>query len=801
MISILNKSIITIAIWLIIFPMATLSNDEFVVKDIKIEGLEKISEGALLNYLPVNIGDNLDESRIQESIRSVYSSGFFKNIEFRKDDSGVLIISVLERPSIASINFEGNKDIKTEDLEDSLNNIGFKIGRNYDPSILDEIERSLIDQYFSFGKYNARVKTTVEELPGNTVGVQVDVSEGDRAQIRQINVVGNKIFSDEDILDILKLQMPNWLSFFNQDDRYSREDLQGDLETIENFYLDQGYANFRIESAQVAISKDKQGIFVTINITEDEVYTLSDVKVTGEFVIPKEEIEKFIFAKPGQTFSQGLLTSITELIEYELGEDGYSFAEVEAVPELDRENKEVKVVFYIQPKDRVYVRRISFTDTTSINDDVLRREMRQLEGGYYSKSKLERSKIRLQRLPFIEEVNYETYPVPGSTDLVDAEFNIKEGLPGQFGGGIGYSGYQKLILNGNFTHTNFFGTGNRVGLDINASRFRDLYSISTTNAYTGIDEISRTLSLSYSNFSQFTASSSDFSTKTYSLGAQYSYPLSEFQRLIFGGSLQSSELLAGDYSADQALQWVTSNGKSECFDQEFFDFCKTRFDNAELTAGWVYDSRNRFMFADQGMSHRLILNASIPGSDVEYYGINYAYKQYFNIPFPIINRLTMMVKADLAFNDAYGDSIGVPPYKNFYAGGPDTVRGFKEHRLGPKDNYGNPYGGNLLISSQTEFILPIPGDWANRARFSLFFDIGNTFSTSELEFFDPEGNPIDYSFDASKLKRSYGLAAQWLAPMGLFRFSYAIPMNSIDGRDRFYSDETERFQFTVGGAF
>ena len=781
--------------------MATLSNDEFVVKDIKIEGLEKISEGALLNYLPVNIGDSLDESRIQESIRSVYSSGFFKNIEFRKDDSGVLIISVLERPSIASINFEGNKDIKTEDLEDSLNNIGFKIGRNYDPSILDEIERSLIDQYFSFGKYNARVKTTVEELPGNTVGVQVDVSEGDRAQIRQINVVGNKIFSDEDILDILKLQMPNWLSFFNQDDRYSREDLQGDLETIENFYLDQGYANFRIESAQVAISKDKQGIFVTINITEDEVYTLSDVKVTGEFVIPKEEIEKFIFAKPGQTFSQGLLTSITELIEYELGEDGYSFAEVEAVPELDRENKEVKVVFYIQPKDRVYVRRISFTDTTSINDDVLRREMRQLEGGYYSKSKLERSKIRLQRLPFIEEVNYETYPVPGSTDLVDAEFNIKEGLPGQFGGGIGYSGYQKLILNGNFTHTNFFGTGNRVGLDINASRFRDLYSISTTNAYTGIDEISRTLSLSYSNFSQFTSSSSDFSTITYSLGAQYSYPLSEFQRLIFGGSLQSSELLAGDYSADQALQWVTSNGKSECFDQEFFDFCKTRFDNAELTAGWVYDSRNRFMFADQGMSHRLIFNASIPGSDVEYYGINYAYKQYLNIPFPIINRLTMMVKADLAFNDAYGDSIGVPPYKNFYAGGPDTVRGFKEHRLGPKDNYGNPYGGNLLISSQTEFILPIPGDWANRARFSLFFDIGNTFSTSELEFFDPEGNPIDYSFDASKLKRSYGLAAQWLAPMGLFRFSYAIPMNSIDGRDRFYSDETERFQFTVGGAF
>jgi outer membrane protein insertion porin family len=485
-----------------------------------------------------------------------------------------------------------------------------------------------------------------------------------------------------------------------------------------------------------------------------------------------------------------------------LGEEGYSFAEVEAVPELDRDNKEVKVVFYIQPKDRVYVRRISFTDTTSINDDVLRREMRQFEGGFYSKSKLERSKIRLQRLPFIEEVSFDTYPVPGSNDLVDAEFTIKEGLPGQFGGGIGYSGYQKLILNGNFTHTNFFGTGNRVGLDINASRFRDLYSLSTTNAYTGIDEISRTLSLSYSNFSQFTSSSSDFSTKTYSLGTQYSYPLSEFQRFIFGGSLQSSELLAGDYSADQALQWVTSNGKSECFDQEFFDFCKTKFNNAEITAGWVYDSRNRFMFADQGMSHRLIANASIPGSDVEYYGINYSYKQYFNFPFPFVDRLTLMVKADVAFNDAYGESVGVPPYKNFYAGGPDTVRGFKEHRLGPKDNYGNPYGGNLLLSSQTELILPIPGDWANRARFSLFFDIGNTFSTSELDFFDNEGNLLDYGFDASNLKRSYGLAAQWLAPMGLFRFSYAIPLNANDVVTSYYNrDETERFQFTVGGAF
>ena len=543
------------------------AEEPFVVKDIRIEGLQKISEGALLNYLPINIGDTLDDIKIKESIRAVYTSGFFKNIEFRKDPSeDILIISVLERPSIGNISIDGNKDIKTEDLEESLDKIGFRIGRTYDPSVLDEIERSLIDQYFSFGKYSVQIKTDVEDLPGNTVRISIDVKEGDRAQIRQINIVGNNVFTDEDLLEQLTLQMPDWLSFIQQDDRYSREDLQGDLETIESFYLDRGYANFSIDSAQVAISPDRTGIFVTVNISEGDIYRLSDVKLTGEFVIPREEIQRLVLAQSGQIFSQGLLTQATELIKYRLGEDGYSFAEVQAIPELDNENKEVKVVFYIQPKNRVYVRRVSFSDTTSINDDVLRRELRQMEGGYMSKSRLERSKIRLQRLPFIEEVEFDTIPVAGTTDLVDAEFTIKEGLPGQFGGGLGYSGYQKLILNGNFVHTNFFGTGNRIALDLNSSRFRDLYSFSHTDAYTGIDEIARTTRFSYSSFNQFTASSSDFSTKTWSIGLEYSYPLSEYQRVIIGSNLMSSELLAGDYSAAQALQWVNNNGESYCLE-------------------------------------------------------------------------------------------------------------------------------------------------------------------------------------------------------------------------------------------
>ena len=777
------------------------AEEPFVVKDIRIEGLQKISEGALLNYLPINIGDTIDEIKITESIRAVYTSGFFKNIEFRKDPSeDILIISVLERPSIGNISIDGNKDIKTEDLEESLNKIGFRIGRTYDPSVLDEIERSLIDQYFSFGKYSVQIETNVEDLPGNTVRISIDVKEGDRAQIRQINIVGNNVFNDEDLLDQLTLQMPDWLSFIQQDDRYSREDLSGDLETIESFYLDRGYANFSIDSAQVAISPDRTGIFITVNISEGDVYKLSDVKLTGEFVIPREEIQRLVLAQPGQIFSQGLLTQATELIKYRLGEDGYSFAEVQAIPELDNENKEVKVVFYVQPKNRVYVRRVSFSDTTSINDDVLRRELRQIEGGYMSKSSLERSKIRLQRLPFIEEVEFDTIPVAGTTDLVDAEFTIKEGLPGQFGGGIGYSGYQKLILNGNFVHTNFFGTGDRVALDLNSSRYRDLYSFSHTDAYTGLDEIARTTRFSYSSFNQFTASSSDFSTKTFSLGLEYSYPLSEYQRVIIGSNLMSSEMLAGTYSAAQALQWVNSNGDSYCLEGNF-TFCKTKFKVAEALIGWVYDSRNRFLFADQGMTQRLMASVAIPGSEVEYYGFNYSYKQYFNIPFPFVNYLTLMAKADIAYNGSYGDSVGVPPYKNFFGGGPDTVRGFKEHRLGPRDNFGNPYGGNLLLTAQFEVILPLPEDWASRARFSLFFDVGNVFSTGELDFFDKVGNPIDYKFDAGNLKQSVGLAAQWLAPLGLFRFSYALPLNNDPITNVLWGDETERFQFTIGGAF
>jgi outer membrane protein insertion porin family len=770
---------------------------ELVVRNIRVEGLQRIAEGTVFNYLPVNIGDRIDQARVQEAIRAVYSTGFFKDVEIRWDD-GTLIVVVAERPSIASFSITGNKDIKTEDLQEPLARIGLKQGRIFNQSVLDEVEQSLTDQYFSRGKYSATVTAVVTDLPDNKVDIAITIREGDRARMRQINIVGNRSFSDDELLERFELQTPNWLSFIRQDDRYSKEALSGDLESLRSYYMDRGFADFAIESTQVAISPDKRDIFVTINLIEGERYTVSDVRLGGDLVLSEAQLNALVRVKPGQTYSQQLITQSADLIRLRLGEEGYAFATVEPVPELDREARTVAVTLYIEPKNRVYVRRVNFIGTSAINDEVLRREVRQFEGGYLSNSRLERSKIRLQRLPYIEKVEETTTPVPGTPDLVDLDFSITEGLPGQFGGGVGYSQAQKLIFNLNFVHTNFMGTGNRVQADINTGQYQTAYGISHTNPYTTINEVSRTVSLAYRDITQFTSDASDFSTKTLSASVEYSYPLTEYQRLIFGGTWQSAELLSDSFSTFQAQQWVLNNGDSSSQIVPGGVVYKTNFDTFEALGGWVYDSRNRSLFADRGARHRLVGNVTVPFSDVEYYKIDYTYQQYV----PINRWTTLFFNMDLGYGDAIGDTTSLPPYKNYFAGGPDTVRGFSENSLGPKDTFGNPYGGNVLASAQTELLLPIPESWQAKARFSLFYDIGNVYSTGDQPtFFNKEGVPIEYDFSEQSLRQSVGIAAQWLAPLGLFRFSYAFPLNADSGTDLLYGDDTQRFQFTIGGAF
>ena len=783
---------------LVMLPLSSMAAGDFVVKDMRVEGLQRISEGTVFNYLPINIGDRVDNIRIGEAIRALYGQDLFADIEMRRDGE-TLVVVVRERPSIESFEIEGNKDIKTEDLTESLRGVGLARGRTFDRSVLDNVEMFLREQYYDRGKYGVVIESDIQDRPNNTVRIKVNVKEGDRAKIRQVNIIGNETFDDEEIRSDFTLDTANWLSWIRQDDRYAKEALEGDLEILRSHYMDRGYADFKIESTQVAISPNKKDIFVTINIDEGDLYTISEVKLVGEMVVNEAYLRRLILAQPGSIFNQNLLTQTSDLMAFRLGEEGYANAEIEPVPELDRDKKEVAVTFYVNPQNRVYVRRINFGGVDQVDDEVLRREMRQMEGAYLSNSLVDRSKIRLQRLPYVERVEVNNAPVAGSPDLVDVDFDIEYRMPGQFSGGVGYSESQKIMLNGSIVHTNFLGTGNRVALQLNSGRFQKLYSLSHSEPYRTMDGVRRTVSVNYRDITQFTSAASDFSTTSAGGTVDYGYPISEYQTLSFGLTYQHSELLSSTNSTQQAQDWVANNGNP--FIENVGNgavFFGTEFDTFELIAGWTYDSRNRAIFANRGTRQQFFLSYAMPGSDVEFYQARYSFTKYIPL---WSNKWTLRLNSEIGIGEALGETTALPPYKQFYGGGPQSVRGFKESYLGPRDSFGRPYGGNVLVAGQAELILPLPEKWSSQARASLFYDIGNVFNTGEVQFTDKLGAPLEYKPDLKELRASVGIGVQWLAPLGLFRFSYAYPLNAYDGNDRYYGDELERFQFSIGQAF
>jgi outer membrane protein insertion porin family len=788
----------TVFALLALLPLGLMAADDFVVKDMRVEGLQRISEGTVFNYVPINIGDTVDSVRLGEAVRALYGQNLFDDIEIRRDED-TLIIVVKERPSIESFSIDGNKDIKTEDLMESLRGVGLTRGRTFDRSVLDNVEMFLREQYYDRGKYGVGIETNILDRPNNTVGIQINVKEGERAKIRQVNIIGNDSFEEKDIRADFTLDTANWLSWIRQDDRYAKEALEGDLEILRSYYMDRGYADFKVDSTQVAISPNKKDIFVTINVREGDVYTISDVKIVGEMVVPEAMLRSLIFAQPESVYNQALLTRSSEFMQFRLGEDGYANAEIEPVPELDHESKQAAVTFFVNPKSRVYVRNINFNGISQVNDEVLRREMRQMEGAYLSNSLMDRSKILLQRLPYIEPtVDYRTTPIPGSPDLVDVDVDLEYRMPGQFSGGVGYSESQKLLLNGSIVHTNFLGTGNRVALEINSGRFQKLYSISHTDPYRSIDGIRRTLSVNFRDITQFTSASSDFSTTSAGATVDYGYPISEYQSLSFGLTYQHSELISSTNSTQQAQDWVLNNGNQ--FVENIGNgavFFGTEFDTFEMIAGWSYDSRNRSLFPTRGMHQQVFLSATVPGSEIEYFQTRYNFTKYF----PLTPRWIIRANAELGLSQALGDTTAAPPYKQFFGGGPQSVRGFKESYLGPRDSFGRPYGGNMLVAGQVELIIPLPAKFASQARASIFYDFGNVFNTGEVVFTDKLGSPVEYKPDLDEIRTSVGIGVQWLAPLGLFRFSYALPLNEYSGNDRFYGDEVERFQFSIGQAF
>ena len=775
---------------------------EFTVTGIRVEGLQRITEGTVFNQLPVNIGDVVTPQRLREALRALNDTGFFRDVELRREEPGVLIVVVQERPSIRDFKITGNKEVKSEDLTKSLRNVGLDRGKILNRSTLEDVRQFLVDQYFSRGRYGVQVDAKVEDVAGNLVDVHLDIDEGKRARIRQINIVGNEKFTDEELLAGLELRSSNLLSFYRQDDRYSRQSMEGDLERIRSYYMDRGYADFEITSTQVTLAPEKDDLFITVNVHEGETWKLGAVKMAGRFVVPEAVLRQYVFVQPGEQFSQRMISASEKAVSDRLSEAGYAFADVSAVPVADNDKHEIALTFMIEPNARAYVRRIEFAGVEKTNDEVLRREVRQFEGAVLSNNALTRSEERLQRLPYIKKVESETKRVPGSPDLVDVEFKVEEGPSSQLGGGIGYSERQSFLLNGSFVDSNLFGSGDRFALEINGGRYSQVYSVQHSDPYFTADGISRSLSASYVERERLTSSFSQFTTKTYSTGFSFGYPLSEDQYLSLGLNYSHEDLATVRSSSSQLREWVRNNGDYYFRRVGSDPILGTIIDSVELTGGWLWESRDRSLFPTRGGLHRLSFGITPPGSAVEYASVNLKSQQFFRIPgWDFLDRFPIQVTTNIGWTTPLGDTTATPPHRHIFTGGSDSVRGFRDGSLGPRDSLGNPYGGDAGFSTQVDLIMPLPEKFQTSARFSLFFDAGQSYYLGDTQFRNRRGDRTDYKFDLGEVRTSYGAAVQWLSPMGLFRFSYAVPLNYQDQTRRQFGDEIERFQFSVGTAF
>ncbi|MCK9385214.1 MAG: outer membrane protein assembly factor BamA [Nevskia sp.] len=740
--------------------------ESFTIGQIRAEGLQRLELGTVLTYLPLSIGDQLTETTSRQAIRSLYSSGLFADVQLARDGDN-LIIKVKERPAISSFKIEGNEKIGGDDLNKSLKDVGLTEGELFKRALLDGVEQELQRQYYANGYYDVAIDTKVNELPNNRVDLNIKVTEGPITKIKEINIIGNKAFKRDVLLEQLKLKKTNWIPF-QKSDRYSKQQLGGDLETLTSYYQDRGYLQFNVPSVQVALSPDKKDIYVTVAVEEGTVYKVKDHRFSGEIILNEKFLDALTSTKSGSIFSRKESTETGNRIEAALSDIGYAFAKVTPVPEIDEPNKQVSINYFIEPGKRAYIRRINFAGHTGTNDEVLRREMRQLEAAPFSKSAVERSRVRLARLPYIEEAEVETKPVPGTDDLVDIEFKVKERAPGSIQFGVGYSGSQGFLINAAVTNTNFLGTGNRVQLSADTSVFTRSVNLSLTNPYFTQDGISQTVSAFYRKSQSVIRFSSGFDTNVVGGDLTYGIPLSEFTSLRIGGGVsQTAVKTFPGASSDEILNFVIRNG--------------TSFSEFQLRTGIVRDTRNRTFFASSGSLSRLNLDIAVPGSDLTFYNVNFTQEQYLQLPFHFFS----VSSATLGYVNSYGSTKDVPPYENYFAGGATTVRGYRDGTLGPRDfPNNNPFGGKLRTTAQTDLVIPLPVVSDNKTtRASLFFDIGNVYA-----------KPQDFSIQS--LRQSAGVSFSFFTPvLGLLTLSYAIPLNDRLG------DETQAFQINFGTGF
>ncbi len=739
--------------------------DEFIVDDIQVEGLSRISPGTVFNYLPITVGDKVDEKRSQEAVRALFKTGFFKDVRLDREGD-VLVVRLVERESIADITFDGNKAIKTEELEKGLGEAGFAKGEVYNESKMDKVVQELRRQYYSNGKYGVKIEPVVTPLDDNTLTIHFKITEGEAARIQQINIVGNEAFSDDDLRDDFKLTTPTWTSWFSKDDQYSKQKLAGDLETLRSKYQDNGYIDFRVDSTQVSITPDKSDVYVTINLTEGERFTISGVKLAGKLIVPEEQLFPQIETRQGAMFSRKAVTQTTKNITDRLGDEGYAFANVNAIPKLNQANKTVALTYFVDPGQRVYVRRISFNGNAKTRDEVMRREMRQLEGGWISTKWVERSKVRLQRLGYFEEVNVETPAVPGTTDQVDINYAVKERPSGNLMVGLGFSQSQGLIFNTNVTQDNFLGSGKSVSFGFNNSDINRQFRLGYMNPYWTIDGISRGFNVSYREIDAGESDITRYNSKVVSGGASFGIPITEFNSVSLGVNYEATSLNTSPFFlAPEVFRFIQIEGN---------DFNIIRFN-----AGYSYDTRNSTLFPTEGMLQALRAEIAAPIGDLNFYKIDYDSRYFISLSRDYV----LLLKGRLGYGDSYGDTFELPFFENFYAGGPRTVRGFKENSLGPQDQFNDSLGGDFMLIGNAELILPLPFlKEFKSVRVTAFYDVGNVFGAQE-------------DFEADKLRMSTGVSAIWLSPFGMLSISIAQPI-----RDQ-PLDDIQKFQFTFGTNF
>ena len=746
-----------------LFSAAAFAIQPFVIKDIRVEGAQRTEAGTVFSYLPVKVGESMDDDKAAAAIKALYATGFYSDVRLEVEND-VLIVFLVERPAISQIEINGAKEFTKDNLKDGLKTAGISEAKIFDRSLLDRAEKEIKRQYTSRGFYSAKVSATVTPIERNRISLTFTIDEGEVSKIVDINIIGATAFSESTLLKEFELTTGGWFSWFTKDDQYSKQKLSGDLEKLKSYYLNRGYLEFNIESTQVSITPDKEKIYITVNISEGAVYKITDIKFQGDLKITEAEMRSLLLFKPGETFSRQKVVDSVKQISDRLGNDGYSFANINPVPEPDRTNKTATFTMFVDPGRRVHVRRINVQGNSRTRDEVVRREMRQLESAWYSNEKIARSKERLERTSFFEDINIETPSVPGSNDQVDLNVTVKERNTGSLQFGVGYSSSEKLTVSASVSQANIFGSGNQLSFRINNSRISKAYEVSYLNPYWTADGVARGFDVYQRDLNTATLNTGSYNSVSTGAGVRFGVPVTEYDGINFGVGLERTKLGLDSFSPIRYIDYVNTFG--------------ARSDTLRGSLGFSRDTRDSIYFPRNGYLIEAGLEAGLPGGDVKFYRFQ-SKVQYLR---PIWGPVVLNVNAEFGYANGYGGKP-LPFFKNFYAGGVDSVRGFEQSSLGPKDINGEYVGGNRRIVGNFELLFPMPGVKGDKSvRLSTFIDVGNVFSANE-------------KIKLNELRSSVGFAVSWFSPVGPLKFSLAKPLKQKP------TDKVERFQFLLGRVF